>query len=96
MKIIGSGARHNIHDGGSAEADFRAEIRLLHFEFLHCVDRRRIERVHDGCVLLHSHRAHPVDQDVRLRIAAAVGDPVIGHSVGTERVPGRLVDPGAQ
>src|SRR2546429_173824 len=38
VKIVGSRARHDIHNGGSAEADFRAEIRLLHFELLHSVD----------------------------------------------------------
>ena len=36
-KIVGSRARYDIHHSGSAEADFRAEIGLLYFEFLHSV-----------------------------------------------------------
>ena len=92
MKVVGSRARHYIHDRRSAETDFRAEIRLLHLELLHGIDRGSVERIHDGGVLLHSYGADPVDQDIGLSITASIRDPVVGHVVGSECIPGRLVD----
>src|SRR5207249_52047 len=96
MEIIGPRARYDIDDGSSAEPNFRTEIGLLHFELLHSVNRRRIEWIHNGCILLNSDCAHSVNQDVGLRIAAAIGDKVVGHGVGAKCVPSGLADPRRQ
>src|SRR5437016_2549491 len=72
VEFVGSRAGNDVHHGGPAETDFRAEVGLLDLEFLHSIDRRRVEGVHDGGVLLHPDGAHSVNQDVSLRITAAV------------------------
>src|SRR6266849_79005 len=72
MEVVGSRAGDDVYHGGPAKADFRAEVGLLDLKLLHGVDRGCVEGVHDGRVLLHPNGAYPVDQDVSLRITAAV------------------------
>src|SRR5947207_4190579 len=86
MKTICPRFGNGVNYRSRGETNLRAKIRLLQFEFLYGINRRRVERIHDGRVLLHTHGAHAINQDVGLRIAATIRDKVVGHCVGTERV----------
>src|SRR5207248_6062158 len=85
MKSICPRFGNGVNYRSRGEANLRAKIRLLQFKFLHGINGRRVERIHDGRVLLHTDGAHPINQDVGLRIAATIRDKVVGHCVGTER-----------
>src|SRR5262249_49040298 len=93
VEVVGAGARDEVDYGGSAEADFRAKVRLLYLKLLHGVHRRRVQRVDDHRVLLDTDSAHSVHQDVRGCIPSAVGDEIVGHIIRAECIPGRLGNP---
>ena len=96
VKCISSGAGLNDDLPPRSSAIFGSERGCLNAEFLHGVNRRRVERIHDHRILLDAHRAHAIHQNVGRRIPATVRDEVVGHVVRPERIPGRLVNPRRQ
>lgn len=67
MKPIRARARGNVHDRAGVPAILRAERRVIHLEFLHCVDRR-LKR---DLVLDHIIEIHAVDHKIHRVFAVA-------------------------
>ena len=91
MELVGARAGDQIHHRSTAETDLGGKVGLLDFELLHRVHRRSVNRCLDAAVLLETGRTDAVHEDICSRIAAAVGDKVVGHA--TANVSARnLVD----
>ena len=91
MELVGARAGDQIHHRSTAETDLGGEVGLLDFKLLHRVHRRSVNRCLDAAVLLETGRTDAVHEDICSRIAAAVGDKVVGHA--TANVSARnLVD----
>ena len=72
VKLVRARSGYDVDQGRAGEAEFRAEIRLLYFKFLHGIHGRNIRGRQNSTVLLKIRARHTIQQDVGGRIPAAV------------------------